>query len=119
MSMQLSTFQTFSRDKQDRQSPLNVLVKHYLPTCMYCIVAIFLPSKTTKHSVWFLALFYAKGVLNVDSCVDIAVKLCKYKVLKIFKVTLQGYMFSLRFPSIPLIVYDTTKRYSLLVSTFS
>ena len=31
MSMQLSTFQTFPGGKQDRKSPLNVLVKLFSP----------------------------------------------------------------------------------------
>ena len=33
MSMQLSTFQTFPGGKQDRKSPLNVLVKLFSPAC--------------------------------------------------------------------------------------
>ena len=33
MSMELSTFKTFSGDKQARKSPLNVLVVLFQPTC--------------------------------------------------------------------------------------
>ena len=70
MSTQLSTFHTFPGGKQDRKSPLNVLVKFFGPTSNGDISAV---KNNANIQCWFSAFLYPKEVLEVDSCIDIDV----------------------------------------------
>ena len=73
--MQLSTFQTFPRDKQGQKFPLNVFNTYI------CAV------KRNAN------IQCSKGVLKVDSWINVAVLVLKYvsaKSCNIFEVTLQG-----------------------------
>ena len=57
MSMKLSTFQTFPGGKQDRKSPLNVLVKLFSPTCNGAISEV---KNNANIQCWFSDFLYPK-----------------------------------------------------------